>query len=302
MAVQPQTTKSDEPLLSPEFLVKLDRLEIVSRKIFMGKMRGERRSKKKGESVEFADYRNYVAGDDLRFLDWNIFGRLDKLFLKLFLEEEDLHVSLLIDVSGSMDWGRPNKAQFAKKVAAAIGYIGLVNYDRVSVYAYANGITRELAGIRGRRLVRQLLAFLESVPAAGISNMTAACKHYAVRHGQPGVLLVLSDFLDKGGYEQGLRYLLSRNLDIYAVQILSPEEMDPELAGDLRLEDIEDKDAADVTISRALLNRYKHNLTAYCEGLKEFCTRRGINYLFTSTEADFEKLVLNYLRRRGLLS
>ncbi len=290
-----------QELLDPEFMVRLEQLEIVSRKIFAGKMKGERKSKRKGESVEFADYRNYVVGDDLRFLDWNIFGRLERLFLKLFLEEEDLHVSILLDTSKSMDWGQPKKGLYAKRVAAALAYIGLVNFDRVSIHAFADTLTGQIEGVRGRRLMYQVIEFLTKLELVGASNMTAACKRFAVRHPQKGVLILLSDFLDKGGFEQGIRYLLGRQLDIYAVHVLCPDEIEPELAGDLRLLDVEDGDTAEVTVSRALINRYKQNLQAYCQALREFCTRRGVSYLFTSTEVPFDQLVLAYLRRRGLL-
>src|ERR1700704_6738410 len=118
------------PLLSPELLAQLEQLELVSRKIFRGRMKGERRSKKKGQSVEFADYRNYVIGDDLRFLDWNLFARLEKLFIRLFMEEEDLHFYILIDNSLSMDFGTPTKLHYAKQVAAALAFVGLVHLDR----------------------------------------------------------------------------------------------------------------------------------------------------------------------------
>ena len=295
-------TKTKQPeLLDPEFMTRLEQLEIVSRKIFVGRMKGERRSKRKGESVEFADYRNYVVGDDLRFLDWNIYARLEKLFLKLFMEEEDLHVSILLDVSKSMDWGEPTKVLYAKRVAAALAYIGLVNYDRISLYTYDENLREEIAGLRGRRMISHAVRFLESAEPDGVSDLAAACKTYVVRASTRGILIILSDFFDKGSYEQGLRYLLSRDMDMYVVQILSPEEIDPTLAGDLRLIDVEDDDVAEVTVSRALINRYKQNLQAYCQGLREFCTRRGISYLFASTEVPFDQLVLSYLRHRGLL-
>ena len=296
------TATAGNELLDPEFMSKLDQLDIISRKVLAGKMRGERRSKRRGESVEFADYRNYVVGDDLRFLDWNIYARLNQLFLKLFLEEEDLVVSILIDTSKSMDWGEPTKGLYAKRVAAALAYIGLINYDRVSIYGYADDLTAEMQGIRGRRLTHRLLGFLESMPLEGTSNFTAACKNFATRNSGKGVLIVLSDFFDKGGFERGIRYLLSRRLDIYLIQILTPDEVDPKLTGDLKLRDIEDDDLAEVTISRALLNRYQQNLQAYCQSLRDFCTRRGVTYLFTKTDVPFDQLVLSYLRRRGLLA
>jgi uncharacterized protein (DUF58 family) len=297
-----QTGKADdEELLSAEFMTRLDRLELLSRKIFVGRMKGERRSKRKGESVEFADYRNYVVGDDLRFLDWNIYARLEKLLLKLFMEEEDLNVTVLFDVSKSMDWGNPHKGLYVKRVAAALAYIGLVNYDRVSLYGYSDTLAHEMRGVRGRRLVAQVIAFLQNIPLGGVSNFAAVGKRFAVHHKGRGVVIVISDFLDKSGYVDGMRYLLSRNLDLYAIQVLSPEEIDPTLAGDLRLRDVEDDDLAEVTISKPLLDKYKANLTAYCTELKNYCTRRGITYLFTNTRVPFDTLVMSYLRQRGLL-
>jgi len=292
---------ASEELLDPAFMAKLDQLALVSRKIFAGKLRGERLTKRRGESVEFADYRSYVSGDDLRFLDWNIYARLEKLFLKLFLQEEDLHVSVLVDISKSMDWGQPNKGLYARRVAAAIAYIGLCNFDRVSLYTYSNGLQQELAGIRGRRWMFKAIEFLSRVTYYGPSNLPATGKQFAIRHPQPGIILLLSDFYEKGGFDEGLRYLLGRKYDLYVVQILSPEEIEPVLAGDLRLTDVEDDDAAEVTISRALLNRYRQNLQVYCERIKEYCARRGVNYLFTSTDVPFDQIILSYFRQRGLL-
>jgi len=288
-------------LLDPEFMNRLERLDIVSRKIFAGRMKGERRSKRKGQSVEFADYRNYVVGDDLRFLDWNIYGRLERLFIKLFFEEEDLHVGVLLDASKSMDYGDPAKALYAKRVAAAIAYIGLVNYNRVTLCGWSDRFGPELVGVRGRHQISKVLGYLIDLEPGGVGNLTAACRQFAIRHPQRGIVLLLSDFLDKGGYEAGLRYLIGRKYDLYAVQLLSPQEIEPELLGDLRLRDIEDGDLAEITVSRPLLNRYKQNLNAYCGYLRDFCSRRDVTYLFTSTGVPFDKLVLTYLRRRGLL-
>ena len=297
MVTQPEANQ----LLDPELMNQLDQLELISRKIFAGKLRGERRSKRRGESVEFADYRNYVVGDDLRFLDWNIYARLDTLFLKLFSQEEDLHVSLLFDVSKSMDYGSPHKGLYARQMAAALAYIGLVNFDRVSLYAFGEGLLYELPGVRGRRLMHRVIDFLGRVGYEGGSDLASTSKQFAQRHPQPGIVLVFSDFIDKGGYEQGLRYLLGQRYDVYVVQLLSPQELEPSLAGDLQLRDLEDDDRAEITVSRALINRYKRNLQAYCAGLKEFATRRGIQYLFTSTQVGFDQVVLSYLRKRGLL-
>jgi uncharacterized protein (DUF58 family) len=291
---------SDE-LLDPEFMRKLDQLALVSRKIFSGKMRGERLTKRKGESVEFADYRNYVVGDDLRFLDWNIYARLGQLFLKLFLQEEDLHVSILLDGSKSMDFGEPSKWLYARRIAAAIAYIGLINFDRVSLYVYANGLRSELTGVRGRHFMFKVIELLVNAECDGPSNLPEVGRQFAIRHPRPGIVLILSDFYEKAGYEEGLRFLLGRDYDLHAVQMLSPEEIEPTIVGDLRLTDVEDDDVAEVTASRALINRYKQNLRAYCAQLKEYCTRRAISYLFTSTKVPFDQIVLSYFRQRGLL-
>src|SRR5947209_2457531 len=290
-----------QPLLDPQFLARLEQLELVSRKIFLGRMKGERRSKRKGQSVEFADYRNYVMGDDLRFLDWNLFARLDRLFIRLFMEEEDLHVYILIDNSLSMDFGSPKKLHYAKQVAAALGFIGLVNMDRVMVEAFNDRLVQSLPAARGRRSLWRLMSFLEKLEPAGPSDLRQALRTFSIKCSGKGIVVLLSDLMDKGGYEEALRYLVARQLDIYVIQILSHEEIEPEIVGDLQLVDIEDDDVAEITVSAPLLKRYKQNLAAYRAALHEFCTRRGITYLFTSNQVPFDRLVLSYLRQRGLV-
>lgn len=290
-----------QPLLDPDFLARLEQLELVSKKIFLGRMKGERRSKRKGQSVEFADYRNYVIGDDLRFLDWNLFARLDRLFIRLFMEEEDLHFYILVDNSLSMDFGTPSKLQYAKQLAAALGFIGLVNMDRVVIEAFNECLTQSMPAARGRRSLWRMMDFLQKIEPAGPSNLRQALKTFTLKCSGKGIVVLLSDLMDKGGYEDALRYLVTRQLDIYVIQILSQEEIEPEVVGDLRLVDIEDDDVAEITVSAPLLKRYKQNLAAYRAVLHEFCTRRGIAYLFTSNQVPYDRLVLTYLRQRGLV-
>lgn len=289
------------PLLDPEFLHKLEQLELVSRKIFVGRMKGERKSKRRGSSVEFADHRNYSIGDDLRHIDWNVYGRLDKLFLKLFLEEEDLHVYSMLDTSLSMDFGDPTKLHYGKQIAAALAFIGLVNQDRVVLETFSTGLDSGMPSVRGRSQMWRVVQYLDGLKASGESNLTKAAKAFAIKHAGKGVVVVISDFLDKHGYEEALRYLLARNMDIYVVHVLSQEEVEPELAGDLRLVDAEDADEAEITVSAPLLRRYKENLNAFVGGLKDWCTKRGITYIFTTNQNPFDKLILNYLRERGLV-
>jgi uncharacterized protein (DUF58 family) len=292
---------TDKPLLDPEFLHRLEQLELVSRKIFMGRMKGERRSKRKGQSVEFADYRNYAKGDDLRFLDWNLYARLDRLFLRLFMEEEDLHFYVLIDNSLSMDFGEPTKLHYAKQVAAALGFIGLVNLDRVQVEAFNDKIAQTSPVLRGRRSLWRLFDFLNKLEPAGPSDLRQSLRTFSIKSSGKGIVVVLSDFMDKGGYEDALRYLIARQMDVYAIQVLAQEEIDPEIVGDLRLVDVEDEDMTEITVNGPLLRRYKQNLAAFRAGLHEFCTRRGATCLFTSTDVPFDRLVLTYLRQRGLV-
>src|SRR5580698_4655420 len=240
-------TAIQAPLLDPQFLARLEQLELVSRKIFSGVMKGERRSKRKGQSVEFADYKNYVIGDDLRHLDWNLYARLDKLFIRLFMEEEDLHFYVLIDNSLSMDFGTPTKLHYAKQVAAALGFIGLVNLDRVMIEAFNEKLTQSLPAVRGRRSLWRLLGFLDKIQPGGPSDLKKALRSFSIKSSGKGIVVVLSDFMDKAGYEDALRYLVAKQMDVYAIQILSQEEIYPEVVGDLQLVDIEDQDIAEIT-------------------------------------------------------
>lgn len=295
------STSTTSPLLEPEFLNKLEQLELVSKKIFVGRMKGERKSKRRGSSVEFADHRQYSVGDDLRHIDWNVYGRLDKLFLKLFLEEEDLHFYTLLDTSLSMDFGEPTKLHYGKQVAAALAFIGLVNHDRVMLDTFSSGLAAGMNSVRGRSQMYRVVGYLDKLAASGASDLTAAAKSFAIKHAGKGVVVIISDFLDKRGYEPALRYLLARNMDIYVIHVLSQEEVNPELVGDLRLVDAEDDDIAEITVSAPLLKRYKDNLNAFVGGMKEWCTKRGITYIFTTNQNPFDKLILNYLRERGLV-
>lgn len=310
-----------EDLLAPEVAARIARLDITSRKVFSGKLKGERRSKRRGESVEFADHRPYVSGDDLRHIDWNIFGRLDRLFLKLFLEEEDLSLHIVVDCSASMDAGEPGKFLFAQRLAAAMGYIGLVNLNRVAVSAIGSratdaafeqgaaapndpadtGLVSSLRDLRGKRRLQDLSAYLTGLSPLGGTRFTDGCKRVALSRRGRGVMLIISDFFVKEGYETGLRLLKGHGYDLFAIQVLSPQEMQPTLGGDLRLKDMEDGDTAEVTISAPLLKKYGQILNAYCNRLHEFCAQRDIVHMTVKSDTPVDTFVLEYLRRRGLV-
>ncbi len=299
-ATKPTTRKLTE-LLDPKFMARLDSLDVLSRKILQGKLQGERRSKRRGQSVEFADHRAYVVGDDLRFVDWNIYGRLDQLFLKLFLEEQDLTIHILADTSASMSIGEPSKDLFAKRLVAALGYIGLVNNNRLTISLFGDGLRMQLANMRGRNYLPQMAELLLTTECDGFSDFEKTGRDVSMGRIGRGVTIVVSDFLFKQGYDSALRRLLGARYDLYVIQVLSPQEIAPELAGDLKLLDVEDADTAEITVSSALIKYYQRNLAAYCDELKNFCTSRGAVYVRANSADAVELLVLNYLRRIRLL-
>lgn len=288
-------------LLPPELLNQLERLELVSRKIFRGRMKGERRSKRKGQSVEFADFRNYVAGDDLRFIDWNTYARLDRLFLKMFLEEEDLHFYTLIDASGSMDFGTPSKLFYAQQLAAALGFIGLTRSDRVRIETLGQNVRQAAPVFRGRQSVWRMTNYLESIQPGEKVSLAEGVKNFCVRNTGKGILVLISDLMDKQGYETAFRYLVAQQMDVYVIQVLSNAELEPDVQGDLRLVDCEDDDVAEITVSAPLLARYKKTLNAFVGGAREFCSRRGMGYMLANTQTPVDQLVTGYLRQRGLV-
>ena len=292
---------TSDDLLTPDFLAKLDALELVSRKIFRGRMKGERRSPRKGESVEFADFRNYVPGDDLRFIDWNVAARLDRLFLKMFMEEEDLQVAIVLDASASMDFGEPSKLLQGKRVAAALAYIALRHGDRVSLHTARDHLDMGLTGLRSRKALHRVLTFLRDTRGEGATDLTTTLREFVLRHKTPGVVLVLSDFLDRRGHDAALRMLAMRRCDAICVHILSPDEVDPNVEEDLRLVDLEDGHVVEVSRSDTLLAQYKRTLQAFCEDLRDTCIRRDMLYLYTLSDQPFENLVLRTLRQAGLL-
>ena len=287
-------------LLPPDLVARLERLELVSRRVFRGRMKGERRSRRKGQSVEFADFRNYVAGDDLRLIDWNLYARLDQLFLKLFLEEEDLHFYALIDASESMNFGDPTKLHVAKQLAACLAYVGLCRADRVMV-APLGPLGAGAPVLRGKSNLWRMLQYLESIQPGQNVPLYEGVKQFVVRNSGSGIAVLITDLLDKSGYEQALRILIGRRMDVFVIHLLAPEELEPPLQGDLRLIDAEDGDQAEVTINRHLLQRYRQTVSAFIDTARTFCSRRSITYLLARTDTPVDELVTRYLRERGVV-
>ncbi len=234
-------------------------------------------------------------------MDWNLYARLDKLFLKLFLEEEDLHFFALLDASLSMNFGDPTKLHYAKQLAAALGFVGLVRADRVKIEALS--ASRHVQGpvLRGRRSLWRMLQYLEELAAGENVSLADGVRNFCLRSSGKGILVLLTDLMDKAGYEHALRTLVAQQMDVFVIHILSPEELDPELKGDLRLIDCEDGDVAEITVSRPLLDRYKRTLANFIDGARHYCTRRGMTYMLASTAVPVEEMVTKYLRQRGLV-
>ncbi|WP_164102458.1 DUF58 domain-containing protein [Candidatus Laterigemmans baculatus] len=287
-------------LLSPELLKRLERLELVSRRIFRGRLKGERRGKRKGQSVEFADFRSYIAGDDLRFIDWNLYARLDKLFLKLFLEEEDLHVFALIDASESMNFGTPTKLHVAKQLAAALGYVGLCRADRVKVAALGPP-SAAAPVLRGRASMWRMIDYLSGVEPGHNVSLSSGVKDFCLRNPGQGVVLLITDLMDKDGYESALRMLVGRRMDVYLLHVMAPEELDPPLIGDLKLVDAEDGEETEVTASGYLLNRYRRGVDSFVAGARSFCSQRGVTYIQIRSDEPVERIVTSYLRSHGVV-
>ncbi len=289
-----------DAILDATFLKKLERLTLATRRPFSGQMKGEKRSLKRGSSIEFADYREYSLGDDLRYVDWNTVARLDKMFLKLFVEEEDLYLALLIDSSQSMDFGSPKKLHYAVRLAAALGYISLTNYDRVSVQTYAESLGRPMPTQRGRGGVLPFFNYLQGVKASGATSFAASLKRFASTVRYKGVAIVISDFFDPD-WQVGMKALLARGYQVAALHVLAEDELKPTLLGDLRIIDSETGEAKEMSVNPQLLARYQQTLNAFCGDVESFCHRYGIDYLRTSSALPFEDLVLKYMRQNGMV-
>ena len=294
-----------EALISPDLMKRLEQLQLLARRRSKSTAKGERRSGARGQSVEFADYRTYVPGDDLRRIDWNLFGRLERLFLKLYEEERELPVTIYLDSSESMSFGRVSKFDFARQVAAAVGYVALCGFDRITVEPFPladdqAGLVGELRAVRGRRSAMRFFDNLNRLKAGGTADFNHALRLGAMKHRAQVVIVVLSDFLDPAGYEDGLKSLASRGSEVHAVQILAPEELEPSSYGDLRVIDSETGAEQEVTFGKYRLKSYRATVQNYCRRLQEYCRARGIRYQLAQSDTPIDDLLLKAMRMGGM--
>jgi uncharacterized protein (DUF58 family) len=288
----------------------LNQLSLVASQVRAGVMKGERRSTKRGSSVEFADYRNYTPGDDLRRLDWNVFARLDRPFIKLLEEEEDLAVHLLVDASRSMDWGEAelHKFSYALKLAAALGAISLGAGDRLTIRLLREGsldtapaMETQFGPGRGSMQLLPMLAFLEKQTPHGETDLNRWLANYAMSAGRPGLAFVISDLFALGGYREGLSALQSRGFEVNLLQVLAPDEIDPPLAGDLRLVDVENGQTQEVSLDGGMRDLYRRRVQAWQEEILSDCRKRRIRYLPLDSSVAWDKVVLYDLRKSGVV-
>jgi uncharacterized protein (DUF58 family) len=301
-AAQPAVASDDRAALFDEqFLKKLEYLSLVARKTFTGGLRAERRTKKIGGGIEFADHRKYAAGDDFRYIDWNVYGRIDRLLLRLFEEEEDLHIYLLIDVSTSMQIGQPRKLDYAMQVGAALAYIGLANLDRVGIIPFSDRLHDRMPPARGKRRIFKVFEFLRAVEAGGVTRLDECMTKFVHREKRRGLAVVISDFYDPKGFEAGINELRYNRFEPFVLQVFDQKEASPTLHGDLTIVDCETGESKEITVSRSMLEAYKAEHARYCAELSDFCTRRAIPYFRTHTAVPFDELILRIFREGGFL-
>ncbi|MGJ3239450.1 MAG: DUF58 domain-containing protein [Anaerolineae bacterium] len=306
-----ETTRHPHNLLLPEGIRRrYDPLMLQARRIRSGSMKGERRSIKRGTSIEFADYRNYTPGDDLRKLDWNVYARLEKPYIKLLEDEEDLAVHLLVDVSASMDWptesddlreASHNKLQFAQRLLASLAYIALKTGDRLMISAMGDSKPPAYGPARGRAQIVPMLQYAHQLTALGTTDLNQSLRQYALRERRAGLLIILTDLFSPTGYSDGLNQLLGKGHEIVLIHLLSPDEILPPLAGDLSLIDSETGTAQDVTVDANMRAIYQQRLTQWLDGIRDDCARKGIHYLMVETDIPFEKVILFELRKLGVI-
>jgi len=284
-------------VFNKDYIGKLESFSIYMDTILMNGYSGARKSKAKGMSLEFSDFRPYVLGDDIRRIDWNSYGRFDKLFIKLFMEEKQGSINIFIDSSASMQAGEPEKLFYAKQLAASIAYIALRNMDLVNLFAFSDEITNEKKNIQTKNLFPDLLDFLDNLPVNKESRLVNALNKIKNIPMTKGISFIISDFFSEDGYEEAVKLLQYKKQQIVLVQILSPEEIDPTIRGNLRLVDSESGKAKDIELTQDRINNYKKALEKFKNQIQTFCTKRGQQYIFLSTDIPILLGLENCLRR-----
>jgi uncharacterized protein (DUF58 family) len=295
-----QTNARDE-LFDDEFQKKLETLAVVSRRVFAGNMRAERRTKKKGSGIEFADHRNYVAGDDFRFVDWNVYQRFGRLLVRLYEEEEDLSIYFIVDCSSSMGFGGGRKFDQARRLCAALAYVGLANLDRVTVVGVSDEVVARMPPTRGKARIFKVFEFLTNLEPTGTTDLRESLKTFVAQHKRRGLAVLVSDLYDPGGFEGGINVLRFNKFEPYVLHIVDPDEARPKLRGDVRIYDCETGEERELTVTEPLLEKMSQAYQAYLQQIERFCASRQVPYFAADVESSFDELVLRVFRRGGFL-
>jgi uncharacterized protein (DUF58 family) len=286
-------------LLEPTLLRHLERLALHVRRAVQGELGGERRSVRRGRSPEFADFRNYAPGDDYRLIDWNAYARLDRFMLRLFVAEEELPLSVFVDLSGSMDWGMPNKAATARRLAGAIAYVALTALDRVRLTVFADGPGSGGAPHRGRRSVQDLFAKLQSFPAGGRTDYSRLV--WPIARQRPGMTVLITDGLGESLIEPAINALRQARQEGAVLQLLAPQEIMPDWTGDARLKDAETGDEREFTYTPATQGAYRAALARRTDEIERITVRSGLRFVRVTSDQRIDDMVQRTLRRIGLL-
>ncbi len=296
-----RVSAGDDDLFDDEFQRKLDYLAMVSKRVFSGAMRAERRTKKTGSGIEFADHRDYTAGDDIRYLDWHAFERFDRLLIRLYEEEEDLSIYFIVDTSSSMGFGDGQKLRQAKRLAAALAYVGLANLDRITIVTATDEISGRIPSTRGKARIFRIFRFLSGVRAEGETDLGEAMKTFVAQHKRKGLAVLLSDLYDPEGFERGINVLRYNRFEPYVIHLVDPRDGRPEMRGDVRVYDCETGAEREVTVTAKVLEKYQAAYQAYLEEVQHFCATRQVSYFRADIDASFDELILRVFRRGGFL-
>jgi uncharacterized protein (DUF58 family) len=294
-------SRTDDDLFDDEFQRKLDYLAMVSRRVFTGAMRAERRTKKTGSGVEFADHRDYAPGDDFRYLDWHAYQRFDRLLIRLYEEEEDLSIYFIVDSSSSMAFGDGEKLRQAKRLTAALAYVGLANLDRIAIVTATDEISGRMQSTRGKARIFRIFRFLKAVKADGHTDLGEAMKTFVAQHKRRGLAVLLTDLYDPAGFERGINVLRYNKFEPFVIHVVDPTEARPDLKGDVRIYDCETGEEREVTVTAKVLERYGTAFEEYLEEAKRFCTARQVSYFRADVNVPFDELILRVFRRGGFL-
>jgi uncharacterized protein (DUF58 family) len=301
---------AEDDLFDEEFQRKLDYLALVSRRVFAGRLRAERRTKKSGSGVEFADHRDYQPGDDFRYLDWSVYQRFDRLLVRLFEEEEDLAIYFILDTSASMGFEGapgssprhgPQKLAYAKRVCAALAYVGLANLDRVSIVTTTDRVMDRMPETRGKARIFKAFRFLNDIEADGRTGLGDALKTFVAQHKRRGLAVLISDLYDPSGFEKGINVLRYNKFDPFVVHIVDPREARPKLHGDVLVYDCETGDEREVTVTAKVLHRFAEEHAKYLAQVERYCATHQVPYVAASVDVPFDEMILRVFRRGGFL-